>query len=413
MIKLSIDELNVEASRCFLCKVPKCKNNCPISTPIPDVIKLYKENKIEEAGKMLFENNPLSSICAIVCPHENQCYGNCIRNNKDSGVMFYEIENFISNEYLKNLDLKKEEVINKSIAVIGSGPAGITASLILAQKGYSVTLFEMKEEIGGVLNYGIPDFRLSRDIIKTFKEKLISLGVNIKYSTLVGPVITLDKLKSEYDIVFISTGVWNPKTLGIKGETLGNCHYAIDYLNSNKNYNLGEKVIVIGAGNVAMDASRVAKRNGAKEVTIIYRKDFSDMVATKVEINEAKEDGVKFEVFKSPVEITKEGVVFIDTKKEIDENNNVKMINIKGSEKLIKSDSVIIAIGQNPKDDILNTSNLKVDKNNFIITDENGATNIEGIFACGDIVTGAKTVVEAVKNAKNVSNFIDNYLKNR
>ena len=230
----------------------------------------------------------------------------------------------------------------------------------------------MKEEIGGVLNYGIPDFRLSRDIIKTFKEKLISLGVNIKYSTLVGPVITLDKLKSEYDIVFISTGVWNPKTLGIKGETLGNCHYAIDYLNSNKNYNLGEKVIVIGAGNVAMDASRVAKRNGAKEVTIIYRKDFSDMVATKFEINEAKEDGVKFEVFKSPVEITKEGVVFIDTKKEIDENNNVKMINIKGSEKLIKSDSVIIAIGQNPKDDILNTSNLKVDKNNFIITDENG-----------------------------------------
>lgn len=406
MINIDLCE---EANRCFLCKVPRCKKSCPISTNIPEVIKLFKENKLDEAGKILFENNPLSAVCAIVCPHEKQCFGNCIRNNKDTGVKFYEIEKFISNNYLKTLKLKKEKNLDKNICVIGAGPAGITASIILSKKGYNVTLFEMKENIGGVLNYGIPDFRLSRDIIENLKNVLLNLDVKIRYSSFVGDVLSIEKLKQEYDAVFISTGVWNPKSLNIKGESLGNCHYAIDYLSANKNYDLGDNVIVIGAGNVSMDASRVAKRNGSKNVTVVYRKDFCDMVATKTEINEAIEDGVKFEVFKSPVEITKEGVIFIDTKKEVDKNNNVKMVEIKNSEKLMKADSVIIAVGQNPQKSFKN-SELNVCKNNFIITDENGKTNISNVFAGGDVVTGAKTVVEAVNGAKNISNYIHKFL---
>ncbi len=402
------DRLINEAKRCFQCKNPRCVNSCPINTPIPQIIKLFEENKIEEAGEILFNNNPLSVICSIVCPHEKQCIGNCIRGIKDEPVDFPKIEFFISDLYLKNIKFDNPNKLNKKVAIVGSGPSGITLAFILAQKGYDITIFEEKSSIGGVLRYGIPSFRLSRDILDIIEEKLISLDVKIRYNTLIGPVISIDKLlEDNYDAVFIGTGLWSPKPLNIKGETKGNVYYAIDYLKSPRSYNLGEKVIVIGAGNVAMDTARTAKYYGAKEVTVVYRRGFEDMTATQTEINHCIDEGVKFELFKSPVEILDEGVVFIDTKK-LDNN----LVNIEGTNKLIKADSILIAVSQIPKNDILsNAKDLEVDKDGLLITDELGNTTKKGVFASGDIVTGPKTVVLAVSNTKIVANTIDDYLK--
>ena len=401
----------LEADRCLLCKNARCKANCPISTEIPEVVKLFKEGKIMEAGEILFNNNPLSAACAIVCPHEDQCKGNCIRGIKSEPVSFCEIEEYISREYLYKMKFDKVESRNERIAIIGAGPAGITLSIILARKGFKVTLFEAHEKIGGVLRYGIPEYRLKNSMIDRYEEILIELGVKIRPNTLIGPVITLDKLFFDgYKAVFIGTGVWNPKTLNIKGESLGNVHYAIDYLKSPQVYKLGKRVAVIGAGNVAMDAARVAKRSGAEEVYVLYRKGFENMTCTRAELEEAKEDGIKFELFKAPLELTEEGVKYIETRNEVDESGRVNTVNIEGTEGMFNCDSTIIAVSQSPRKNIVaNTVGLETNKWGLLLTDEKGHTTREGVFASGDVVTGANTVVHAVAYAKVVAEEIERY----
>lgn len=405
--------LILEANRCLKCKNARCQKNCPIDTPIPEVITLFQNGDIHKAGKILFDNNPLTAICAIVCPHEDQCKGNCIKGIKDTPVSFCDIEKYISSEYLKELSIEKATSNSKKIAIVGSGPAGITVAITLAQKGYDVTIFEMREKIGGVLRYGIPEFRLPRVLLQNIEEKLHQLDVKIKPNTLIGPAITLDKLFFDgYDAVFIGTGVWNPKTLGIKGETLGNALYAIDYLKNPTSHKLGNKVCVIGAGNVAMDAARSAKYYGSEEVHICYRRGEENMTATKAEIHEAKEEGVIFSLYKSPVEITDEGVIFVDTKKTV-KNGTTTLEIIEGSKELFPCDSIIIAVSQTPKNNIVsNTTGLEASKYGLIITNDKGYTTREGVFACGDVVSGAKTVIEAVVNAKIVAESIDSYCKN-
>ncbi len=411
---LKKEELNKIADECYLCKNARCKKHCPINTSIPEVIQLYKDNKIDEAGEILFSNNPLSIVCSIVCPHEKFCEGNCIKVNKGDGVKFYEIEKYISNKYIKKINILKENNVNKKIAIIGAGPAGLTLSIMLAKKGYNITLFDKNSDIGGLLKFGIPSYRLDRNLIEIYRRILISLNIKIKYNCLVGKDVLLDDLmKDDYSAIFIGTGVWKPRKLNIKGENYGNVHYAVNYLKNPKNYNLGESVIVIGAGNVAMDAARVAKRQGAKDVTIVYRKDYTDMVATKVEIDEALEDGVKFEVFKAPIEVTDEGVIFSDTVAFTNEKGRRDCKNVAGSNKLKKSDSVIIAVGQTPLDNIVaTTQNLKTEKGGYLLTKESGETTVSKVFAGGDVVTGASTVVEVVANAKKVASNIDSYIKN-
>lgn len=400
-----------EANRCLLCKNPRCKQHCPISTPIPEVIGLYKEGKLKEAGEVLFKNNPLSLVCSIVCPHEDQCRGYCIKGIKDEPVRFHDIETEISAKYLEEMEIENTPKTKDRVAIVGGGPAGITIAFILSQKGYKVTLFDAHEKIGGVLRYGIPEYRLPNKMIDKIEERLLDSGVVIRPNTLIGPVITIDKLFSDgYKAIFIGTGVWNPKTLNIKGETLGNVHYAIDYLKSPNVYRLGKRVAVIGAGNVAMDAARVAKRNGADEVYILYRKGEEDMPATGDEIREAKEDDIKFKHFVAPLEITEEGVKLVRTENVKGEDGRVQTKILEDEEEFFECDSTIIAVSQAPKNNIVShTESLETNKWGLLVTDEQGHTTREGVFGSGDVVTGAKTVVEAVANAKIVANAIEEY----
>lgn len=402
-------DLVFEANRCLMCKKPRCSTYCPISTPVPQVIELFKEGLIAKAGEILFKNNPLSLVCSIICPHEDQCKGNCIRGIKSEPVSFCEIEQHISKYYLENVRLEREELKDENIAIIGGGPAGMTIAFILAQKGYKVTIFESKSKIGGVMRYGIPEFRLPNQLIDIYEERLIEIGVKIRPNTLIGPVLTLDKLFEDgYKAIFIGTGVWNPRTLNIKGESLGNVHYAIDYLKSPETYRLGETVTVIGAGDVAMDAARSAKRNGAKKVYVMYRGSIDTISATKPEYEGAIEDGIEFIFQKTPIELLEEGVKYMVTDGPYGEISDVESAEVG----VFKSDSIIVAISQSPKNNIVsNTTGLETNDNGLIVTDGEGNTTRTGVFASGDVVTGAKTVVRAVAHAKTVAEEIEKYIE--
>ena len=237
----------------------------------------------------VFENNPLSIICSLVCPHEKHCEGHCVLNKKLTPVNVGGIENYISTYYINYREFEKPIQNGRNIAIIGSGPAGISLAMIMALKGYNVTMYEGNEKIGGVLRFGIPDFRLDKTILDKIEETLVKIGVKIRKNIMIGKNITIDDLQRDgFDAIFIGTGVWAPRKLGIKGESLGNVHFAIDYLKTPKAYDLGKKVVIIGAGNVAMDVARTVIRNGARDVSIMYRKGEADMPAEKIEIAHAK-----------------------------------------------------------------------------------------------------------------------------
>jgi len=406
-----------ESNRCLACKNnARCSGGCPVSTAIPQVVELYRKGRLDEAGKVLFENNPLSLICSMVCPHEDNCMGNCILGIKGEPIDFPSIEREISSKYLREGVFSQEVIRDERIAIIGSGPSGITLAFILARKGYKVTIFEKHSKLGGVLRYGIPEFRLPKDILDIMEERLIELGVKIRYNDLIGPVNNVEKLLEDgYSAVFIGTGVWNPRPMGIKGETLGHVHYAINYLKSPESFKLGKRVAVIGAGNVAMDAARTAKRNGAEDVFILYRRGVEDMKATKTEIRETREDGVKFALNTAPVEVVDRGIVVNETMTVMDYDGKEKLTVVDGSESLFQCDSVVVAVSQNPADNIVSKTkeNIEVNRSGLVLTNEVGHTTREGIFASGDVVTGARTVVEAVENTKKVAEAIEDYLNLR
>lgn len=402
-----------EAKRCLQCKVPRCTKGCPVSTPIKEIIRLILEGNIETAGEILFDNNPLSVVCSLVCPHEKQCEGHCVLGIKGSPVNFSNIENYVSDYYL-NL-VNSDGIVkdpNKKVAIVGSGPAGITIAFILASRGYDITMFEAHDKIGGVLRYGIPEFRLPRTLLDRYKAKLEDYGVKIRPNTYIGSTISIDDLfRDGYKAVFIGTGVWKPKSLKIKGETLGHVHYAIDYLKNPDVYNLGNRVVVIGAGNVAMDVARTAVRNGSREVCILYRGEFDDMSAEEIEIEYAKLDGVKFELRKSPAEIVDGGIYYTNTLKIVDEDGSFDIIPAGEEKHFMEADSIIVSISQGPSDTLVNsTTGINVTNNGLISADDNGRTTREGVFASGDVVTGAKTVVHAVRLSKLVADAIDEYV---
>jgi glutamate synthase (NADPH) small chain len=388
------------AQTCLDCKKPKCQTGCPVGTPIAEMIRLFLSGDIKEAGQKVFDNNPLSIICSLVCPHEKHCEGHCILNKKHTPVNVGGIENYISTYYMNYREFEKPEQNGRNIAIIGSGPAGISLAMMMALKGYNMTMYEANDKIGGVLRYGIPDFRLDRTILDTIEEKLKKIGVKIRKNIMIGKNITLDDMfRDDFDAVFIGTGVWRPKKLGIKGESLGNVHFAIDYLKTPKTYDLGKKVIVVGAGNVAMDVARTAIRNGAHEVSIMYRKGEEDMPAERIEIEHAKIDGVKFNLFKSPLEFSENGIKYENTKED---DNSIAFE---------EADSILIAISQTARDLIVkNNTGLSLGENGLLESDENGVTARKGVFASGDVVTGARTVVEAVAFSKRVAKSIEEYI---
>ncbi len=397
-----------EANRCLQCKVPQCQKGCPISTNIPLAIKLLKENKLDEAGKMLFENNPLTTVCSLVCNHENQCEGHCVLGRKGAPVHFSTIENYISTTYANKMTEGPKPSNGMRVAIIGSGPAGITIAIILARYGYQVTIFEGKDKIGGVLRYGIPEFRLPKSVLDDIEYRHLELkGIKVRPNTLIGSAITIEDLfRDGYKSIFVGTGVWNPNTLHIKGETFGNVHFGINYLNNPDSYKLGERVIVIGAGNAAMDVARTAIRKGVRRLTCFSIT--KEVAASQYEFSYATLEGVEFEYNKRPVEIKDNGVIFRD----VIENEDSSFTDVDGSDTLYESDSVIISISQGPMTRLVNsTKGLNANKHGLLEADETGHTSRPGIFASGDVVNGARTVVEAVAHSKIVAESMHEYMQ--
>lgn len=396
-----------EANRCLNCKNPMCMKGCPIQTPIPMMIKAFKEGSLNEAGKMLFANNPMSMICSLVCNHEKQCEGNCVLGRKGEPVHISSIENYISDTYFDKMQIPCEPKNGKKVAVIGAGPSGITIAILLTKKGYSVTIFDSKDKIGGVLQYGIPDFRLPKTILERYKKKLREIGIKIRPNTSIGGALEIkDLFRDGYESIFIGTGVWRPKTLGIKGESLGHVHYAIDYLANPDAYDLGEHVAVIGMGNSAMDVARTALRKGSRNVTMYARGLHSQ--ASQHETTYAKLDGAQLEFAMQPVEINDEGPVF--QKVLFDEEGN--KLGVSEDTVQIHADSVIISVSQGPKSKLVNTTEgLKATEKGLLLTNSFGETTHPGIFAAGDVVLGAKTVVEATAYSKLVADAMDQYMR--
>ena len=396
-----------EAKRCLNCKNPQCQKGCPIHTSIPKMISLLLDGHIEQAGQMLYLNNPLSLVCSLICDHDKQCEGHCVLGRKGDPVQISTIENYISDIWFDRMQVEIAPKNGQKCAIIGSGPAGLTIAILLNRRGYDVTIFEGRHQIGGVLRYGIPDFRLPKSILDRYKKRLLQIGVKIRPNTNIGSALTIDDLfRDGYQSIFIGTGVWRPRKLNVKGESLGNVHFAIDYLASPESYQLGEHVAVIGAGNAAMDVARTVMRKGARFVTV-YNRD-SVPAASPLEVEYAQLDGVDFVSNVGCIEITDQGPIM--QKLVRDEEGN--LVPQPGTEELYPADSTIIAISQGPRDRLVRTTaGLQANERGLLVTNEQGETTRSGVFASGDVVLGAKTVVEAVKYSKEVADAMDAYMQ--
>lgn len=396
-----------EANRCLLCKKPLCQEGCPIHTPIPEVIRLFRENRLMEAGEMLFRNNPMSVVCSIVCDHGSQCAGNCIQNRKESPVLFYEIEKFISDAYLDRMPTSAPAEKKEAVAVIGSGPAGMTVAIILSKAGYQVTIFEERNMIGGMLRYGIPDYRLPNSLIDRYRERLLSMGIQIRtHVVLGGDLLIEDLFRDGYASVFIGTGVWRPARLNIQGETLANVHFGISYLANPSAHELGQTVAIIGTGNVAMDVARTAFRHGAQRVMLFERR--KTCRASDHEREYAELDGAEFFYERGIQRITPEGPVFKHTL--LDEKNSI--IGYEDREELVKADSTIIAVSQGPKDKLVKTTTgLRANDRGLLLVDGKQMTTRPGVFAAGDVVHGSRSVVLAVQAAKDAADAMIKYME--
>lgn len=396
-----------EAKRCLNCKKPRCREGCPIHTNIPEMIQLLLNQDLTKAADMLFSNNPLSAICSLVCDHEKQCEGHCVLGIKGSPVHISSIENYISDSCFERIKLDMKPPNGKKAAVIGAGPAGITIAIILASRGYKITVFEIREKIGGIMRYGIPEFRLPKSLLDRYYQKMREMGILFRPNFSIGGSVGLEDLQNDgYRSIFVGTGAWRPKRLLIPGETFGNVHYAINYLNNPDVYDLGDKVAVIGAGNAAMDVARTAIRKGAKEVTVFSVTETP--AASPKEVEYALIDGVHFEYLETALEIKDDGFIVCD----VEWTKDGEMVKKEETARLFPADTIIISISQKPQDRLVNRDKaLKTDDQGLLVTNENGETTIPGIFASGDVVTGAKTVVEAVKYSKQIADAMDQYMQ--
>ncbi|MBS7605518.1 MAG: NADPH-dependent glutamate synthase [Candidatus Bathyarchaeia archaeon] len=427
----------MEAERCLQCAEPQCVKGCPVEIDIPAFIKLLREGKFREAIMKIKEKNSLPAVCGRVCPQEDQCQKDCVLGKKGDPVQIGRLERFLADwEREHGVELpEKKPYTGKRVAVIGSGPAGLTLAGDLAKLGHEVVVFEALHEPGGVLMYGIPEFRLPKSIVQAEIEYIKKLGITIKTDTLIGRLYTIPELLNEegFDAVFIGTGAGPPIFMGIPGENLSGIYSANEFLirvNLMRSYlfpkwdtpiKVGDKVAVIGAGNVAMDAARCSLRLGAKEVHIVYRRSRAEMPARKEEIENAEEEGVLFDILTLPVAYygdEKGWVRKIECIKmqlsEPDETGRRRPVPIPGSNFMMDIDTVIVAIGRRPNPLIQQTTpGLKVNEDGTIVVDENMRTSIEGVYAGGDIVTGEATVISAMGAGRKAAKSIHEYLMKR
>ena len=427
----TLEQAMEEASRCLQCKTRPCVQGCPVNVPIPEFIKAISEGEIEKAYEIITTENGLPAICGRVCPQENQCEGKCVRGKKGEPVAIGRLERFVA-DYVMNNNKKDSIEIDKNgkkVAVVGAGPAGLTCAIELAKKGYDVSLFEALHELGGVLIYGIPEFRLPKKLVKTEIENVINLGVKIQKNVVVGRSITIDELMEEgYEAVFVGSGAGLPKFMNIDGENLNGVYSANEYLtrvnlmkaydfpNSPTPVKVGNKVAVIGGGNVAMDSARTALRLGAKEVYIIYRRSENELPARIEEVHHAKEEGVIFKLLTNPTKILGNengwvtGMECIEMELgQPDASGRRRPIVKEDSQFIIEVDTVIVAIGQSPNPLIRTTTpGLKVKEwGGIIVEEETMETSKENVYAGGDTVTGAATVILAMGAGKKAAQAID------
>ncbi|WP_373599720.1 NADPH-dependent glutamate synthase [Paraclostridium bifermentans] len=430
------EEAMKEASRCLECKKPRCVSGCPVSINIPGFIGKLKTGDIEGAAREIAKDSSLPAVCGRVCPQESQCEGVCVLGIKSEAVSIGKLEKFVA-DYARehNFDLAiTEEPNNKKVAVIGSGPAGLACAGDLAKLGYDVTIFEAMHEPGGVLTYGIPEFRLPKDdVVKPEIENIRNLGVKIETNVIIGRTITIDELLNEegFEAVFIGSGAGLPKFMGIPGENANGVCSANEFLtrvNLMKAYKddymtpvrVGKSVAVIGGGNVAMDAARTAARLGA-ETHIVYRRSESELPARLEEVHHAKEEGVIFDTLTNPVEVLTDekgevkGMVCVKMELgEADESGRRRPKVIENSEFVMNVDTVIMALGTSPNPLITSTTDgLDINKWECIVADDDGVTSRDGVFAGGDAVTGAATVISAMGAGRKAAKAIDEYLVNK
>ena len=423
-----------EASRCINCINKPCMTGCPVNVPIPGFIEKVAAGDFEAAYEIITSENALPAICGRVCPQENQCEGKCIRGIKGEAVSIGRLERFVADYHMQNgkkaeLNIEKN---GKSVAVVGSGPAGITCAGELAKKGYDVTIFEALHKAGGVLSYGIPEFRLPKSLVAKELENVTDMGVKIETNVVIGRSLTVDDLfERGFDAVFLGTGAGLPNFLRIPGENLLGVYSANEFLtrvNLMKGYKkdavptpvkVGKKVAVVGAGNVAMDAARTAKRLGAEEVYIVYRRGAEEVPARAEEVEHAKEEGVIFKLLNNPVAIHGEdgwvkGIEVVEQKLgEPDASGRRRPEPIEGSNNIIDVETVVIAIGQSPNPLIRQTTEgLETQKwGGIIVEEETNETTCKNVYAGGDVVTGAATVILAMGAGKKAAKAIDESLK--
>jgi glutamate synthase (NADPH/NADH) small chain len=430
----SEEQAKTEANRCLQCPKPQCVTGCPVEISIPEFIRLLREGKYEEAAKKIKEKNSLPAVCGRVCPQEEQCQKFCILGKVGEPVSIGRLERWLADWERKKGNAKKPDdppPTGKKVAVIGAGPAGLTAAADLAKLGHKAVIFEALHLPGGVLVYGIPEFRLPKSIVRAEADYVQSLGADLKLGYLVGRIHTIPELlKTGFDAVFIGTGAGLPAFLGVLGEDLGGIYSANEFLirvNLMKAYafpfydtpiRIGKHVVVIGGGNVAMDSARSALRLGAEEVCIVYRRSREELPARKEEIENAEEEGILCKFLANPIRFIGDEKDWVKQMECIcmelgppDESGRRRPVPVKGSEFVMDTDTVIIAIGRAPNPIIQRTTEgLQVTKWGTIVADENGKTSIEGVYAGGDIVTGEATVISAMGAGKKAARAIHEYL---